>query len=131
MKNGVSLPVEFETFASTYKNPEYNNDFDSDGVINNMDNCLDVSNDNQKDINYNGMGDACEDSDRDTILDFEDNCVEKSNRDQTDSDGDGIGNACDESDDRFWEKYKILLYLFVVIIALLFVILSIRLIKKK
>lgn len=72
-------------------------DFDNDGIPDIYDNCRFVFNPSQSDVDYNGIGDACEqpDSDRDGINDFRDNCPWVYNPFQIDSDGDGIGNACD------------------------------------
>jgi len=71
-------------------------DNDGDGIKNLYDNCRNVSNRNQEDINTNGIGDACEfDSDGDSIPDEIDNCRNFPNIGQVDSDGDGIWNSCD------------------------------------
>ena len=126
-----NLPVEFDLSVNTFRNSEYVDDFDGDGIKNDNDNCRDLPNPLQKDINYNNIGDACEDFDRDGIINLLDNCPEKSNYDQLDGDGDGIGNACDEDDGRFFEKYKYLTFIFAAIIAAVFVGFSIVLMKKK
>jgi hypothetical protein len=57
-------------------------DIDDDGVLNENDNCTDVSNSDQSDGDADGVGDAC------------DNCPDVSNADQIDSDENGIGDAC-------------------------------------
>lgn len=125
-----NLPVEFEILTNTQLNPSYNNDFDSDSVLNVNDNCLNVANVDQKDINYNNIGDACEDDDRDGIVNLDDNCISVRNPNQLDSDSDGLGDACDNSDDRFFEKYSYIIYIFAGIIALIFVFFSLKMIKK-
>jgi len=51
--------------------------------------------DDQRDSDGNGVGDACQDSDRDEVLDQFDNCPGIENADQGDSDGDGLGDPCD------------------------------------
>ena len=73
-------------------------DGDGDGVNNDVDNCLVVSNPEQRDTDGDGQGDACDaltDSDGDGIADSGDNCPAVSNADQGDADGDGQGDACD------------------------------------
>jgi len=57
-------------------------DSDTDGVCDDVDNCVQVANPNQEDADGDGVGDAC------------DNCPEVANPDQLDSDGDGVGDAC-------------------------------------
>jgi hypothetical protein len=58
-------------------------DRDSDRIADGVDNCPDVANSDQSDLNRDGTGDACE------------LC---NSTDTTDSDGDGIPNACDGCD---------------------------------
>jgi len=72
-------------------------DSDGDGIGDDVDNCINIYNPDQKDSNNNSIGDACDtaDSDGDNIPDFLDNCVNIANPDQKDSDNDGIGDACD------------------------------------
>lgn len=85
-------------------------DIDSDGVGDNGDVCMYVSNaDTQTDSDYDGYGDDCDafstdasewsDSDSDGVGDNSDNCVTTSNADQYDTEGDGKGNECDTDDD--------------------------------
>jgi hypothetical protein len=81
-------------------------DSDGDGICNNVDNCPNVSNPDQKDSNHNGIGDACEvvspcanqggDSDGDGVCNNVDNCPNVSNPDQKDSNHNGIGDACEQ-----------------------------------
>ncbi len=73
-----------------------NADDDSDGVPNVSDNCPDVPNPLQDDLDQDGLGDLCDaDDDGDGVPDTQDNCPRASNPSQTDSDGDGIGDVCD------------------------------------
>lgn len=126
-----TLPVIFQTQVNTINNNLYNNDFDGDGVLNNIDNCLDVSNPDQKDINYNKKGDACEDDDGDRIVNSIDNCINVRNFNQLDSDNDGIGDACDKQDDRFVEKNNYLVYILSGLIGIIFVFFSFKMMKKE
>ncbi|MDD5425354.1 MAG: hypothetical protein PHN52_02545 [candidate division Zixibacteria bacterium] len=81
-------------------------DSDNDGVGNDCDNCPQVYNPEQVDVDMDFIGDACDDCvdwDKDgygnpgvpgnTCAD--DNCPYDYNPDQLDSDGDGIGDVCD------------------------------------
>ena len=58
----------------------------ADGIPGFADNCLDVDNFAQVDLDHDGLGDVC------------DNCPYLFNPDQTDTDHDGIGDACDSID---------------------------------
>lgn len=88
-----------------------NGDADCDGVLNRIDNCECVANQNQTDDNNNGIGDSCEcipvdpnecdstdplgDPDCDGIPSSRDNCGCVPNPDQTDENGNGIGDVCE------------------------------------
>jgi hypothetical protein len=67
-------------------NPEYENDFDGDGILNDIDNCFETYNSDQIDSDRDGKGDSCDfntevknfnerDSDKDGVGDAEDNCI--------------------------------------------------------
>ncbi len=71
-------------------------DTDSDGLVNRADNCVDVSNYYQGDIDKDGLGDDCDpDRDGDEVPDTDDNCITNANADQKDFDSDKIGDLCD------------------------------------
>ncbi len=75
-------------------------DADGDGIPDSRDNCPDVPNADQADLDGDGLGDACDDdNDGDGVADDIDNCPLVPNPDQTDTDGDGAGDACDDPDD--------------------------------
>jgi hypothetical protein len=101
-------------------------DTDSDGILDDVDNCPTVCNSQQLDANGNGIGDLCDpepgcggcnqpqceqacpappttsitttisDTDSDGILDNVDNCPTTCNPLQLDADSDGIGDLCDD-----------------------------------
>ena len=62
------------------------------------DNCPDITNPYQEDLDGDNIGDVCDDDDdSDGILDENDNCRTVANPDQTDTDNDWIGDACDNN----------------------------------
>jgi len=97
-KSGCSYPWPNSTVWVCQYNPPGNyigqfaenvlpsvSDSDSDGIPDDEDNCISITNWDQADNDDDGVGDLC------------DNCVSTSNQNQVDTDGDGIGDACDEN----------------------------------
>ena len=71
-------------------------DTDGDGITDDIDNCPNVANLDQADLDSDGIGDACDDDiDGDGVLNVDDNCPNAANPDQKDWDSDGIGDVCD------------------------------------
>lgn len=99
--NVLSLPEIPSTYNQMYRQA----DIDGDGVVDLRDNCVQIVNADQIDVDRNGRGDVCDDYDRDGVIQLNDNCPNHANREQTDTDGDGIGDICDEEESRFTEKY--------------------------
>jgi hypothetical protein len=63
------------------------------------DNCPDIANSDQKDMDSDGKGDVCdEDADGDNVSDLIDNCLMTYNPRQTDFNLNGKGDACEDSD---------------------------------
>ncbi|MEZ4797124.1 MAG: choice-of-anchor B family protein [Flavobacteriaceae bacterium] len=74
-------------------------DIDGDNIVDDNDNCINISNPNQEDNDNDGIGNVCDDDDdNDGIIDENDNCPLIANPDQADTDNDGIGDTCDEVD---------------------------------
>jgi uncharacterized membrane protein len=71
-------------------------DQDADGFFDSGDNCPLVANADQRDLDSDGVGDACDpDLDGDGIANASDNCPSVANADQRDSDRNGRGDACE------------------------------------
>lgn len=76
-------------------------DSDSDGIIDESDNCPNTSNASQEDTDSDQIGDACDDdttlpdTDGDGKTDDIDNCIVTVNPLQEDSNLDGVGDACE------------------------------------
>ncbi len=105
-KDGDTIPNSDEIAGCDIDNsPECgsdNTDFDSDGVLNDVDNCPNLTNANQADSDADRVGDACDgeagpnsDFDVDGVIDTGDNCPRVANADQADLDADGVGDNCD------------------------------------
>jgi Thrombospondin type 3 repeat len=113
-------------------NPKYlQSDRDMDTVVDRDDNCPNVANTDQKDVDQNGIGDMCEDRDLDRILDGVDNCPQDSNPDQRDTDGDGIGDICDKTDSRILESRPYLVWGILVLVSLVILGLGVLTVKNK
>ena len=67
-------------------NPDQS-DVDGDSIADGCDNCPDISNADQSDADNDGVGNLC------------DNCPGTSNADQSDLDGDDVGDDCDDCPD--------------------------------
>lgn len=106
-------------------------DTDSDSVPDIRDNCVNIDNFDQVDVNGNGRGDACDDFDKDAILNINDNCPNAPNRDQIDSDHDGLGDVCDTEESRLTEKYKFIPWLGIGLALITIIILFAITYKKK
>jgi len=79
-----------QDFAST---GDCDGDEDQDGVPDSIDNCPTIKNQDQADMNHNGIGDACDpDKDGDGVPNVKDNCPALANPLQIDADGDGKGD---------------------------------------
>jgi hypothetical protein len=75
-------------------------DYDFDGVEDNLDNCPEIQNIDQENNDDDLLGNACDvDDDNDGVEDSADNCPFIYNTDQNNNDDDLLGNACDIDDD--------------------------------
>ncbi len=90
-------PQDENSVNNTALSPLYTSieDQDDDGIEDDLDNCIDISNSNQKDTDSDRIGDVCDTDDDDDGLsdDFENDLGTDS--ENTDSDNDGIDDAQD------------------------------------
>jgi hypothetical protein len=98
--DGLSDSKEQELGSSTTRaDTDFDGIPDGDGAQA-LDNCILVSNTDQRDRDQDRIGDACDnDDDNDGVLDVNDNCVLFANPDQLNTDADGFGDTCDLDDD--------------------------------
>ncbi len=109
-KAKFSIDATTKTYnINFFPNPVYNNDVDNDTIINAEDNCKDIYNPDQKDIDGDLIGDTCDydntvknpfdsDVDKDWVGDSLDNCKYLYNPNQKDSNGDGFWDICMDDD---------------------------------
>ena len=85
------------------KNPKYNiynkPDIDNDWIQDDLDNCKNIYNPNQEDINKDNIWDACSDDDKDWIIWFYDNCPNIENIKQEDNNNNNIWDVCESDKD--------------------------------
>jgi hypothetical protein len=75
-------------------------DDDGDGVLDHLDNCPGIPNQDQADLDDDQVGDVCDsDVDGDGVDNAQDNCMVVPNPGQEDLDQDQIGDACDDDVD--------------------------------
>ena len=117
---GVKKIASLPTIANSLFAPA---DVDGDKVIDVNDNCVNIPNADQVDVDGNGRGDACDDFDRDGVINLEDNCSNQPNVSQVDTDGDKIGDECDPDESRLTEKYPLLPWLGIGFAGLVIVVL--------
>lgn len=106
-------------------------DSDKDSIPDLKDNCVSTPNSDQKDVDSNSRGDACEDFDGDRMINNNDNCPDRPNQFQEDTDGDGMGDACDNEESRPTEQYPWLPWTAMGIAAILIVGMVIKTIHQK
>ena len=90
--NRPPFPANVFTATVTYSDCDADSDYHGDKT---EDNCVGLANPDQRDLDRDAIGDACDpDDDNDGIADAGDNCPLVANADQVDWDRDRVGNAC-------------------------------------
>lgn len=129
ISNSYTMPALPKALPNPYFRPP---DLDHDGIDDRIDNCLQLANPDQRDINNNRIGDACEDFDGDGVMNMTDNCPEHPNRLQQDSDSDGIGDQCDPDESRLTERLSWLPWLGIILgFGIVFGLLAITMKKEQ
>jgi hypothetical protein len=132
MPNLAGGTVRVATTKNTTANQNFvPSDLDKDGASDSIDNCPQVSNADQTDIDSNGIGDACDDFDRDGYVNVRDNCPLITNADQRDTDGDNIGDVCDEEESRFSEQYPWLPWMGMGLVLILLVAMTTAMMRQR
>ena len=104
--NNYTFTFTFNDFCSDCGDGiYYGHDNDGDGILEFFDNCPNVANASQSDVDNDGIGDVCDpqdnrDIDNDGVFNNVDNCPNNPNPNQADQDNDGIGDVCDTQDNR-------------------------------
>jgi hypothetical protein len=106
-------------------------DMDEDSVPDETDNCVQIINPKQEDLNGNGRGDVCDDFDRDGVINIDDNCRDVPNQNQKDVDLDGVGDVCDEKENRVLQNQKWLPLALILIVAGIIGGLFVRILRHK
>ena len=89
-----------DIYGRTFKVITYTGtDSDNDGIIDDIDNCPSIANEDQADNDSDGEGDVCDSDDDNDGTNDEDDAFPFDDTESLDTDSDGIGNNEDEDDD--------------------------------